>query len=45
MDMIETRNHTVHAYRHSILETEFRNIVERYYPALKQFRETMGRYR
>ncbi|MCK0768125.1 nucleotidyltransferase [Chromohalobacter japonicus] len=45
MDMIETRNHTVHAYRHSILETEFKNIVERYYPALKQFRETMERQR
>jgi len=45
MDMIETRNHTVHAYRRSILETEFRKIIERYYPALKQFRELMEQYR
>jgi len=44
MDMIETRNHTVHAYRHSILDTEFRKIVERYHPALKQFRNTMERH-
>ncbi|TDO10641.1 MULTISPECIES: nucleotidyltransferase substrate binding protein [Halomonas] len=44
MDMIETRNHTVHAYRRSILETEFTKIVGRYCPALKQFRQTMEQY-
>ncbi|PAU79466.1 nucleotidyltransferase substrate binding protein [Halomonas salipaludis] len=41
MDMIETRNHTVHAYRQSILEAEFRKIVDRYYPALRQFKQSM----
>ena len=41
MDMIETRNVTVHAYRHSILETEFSRIINDYYPALRAFHSTM----
>jgi len=45
MDMIETRNATVHAYRHSILDKEFNNIVNRYYMALRQFESVMEGYR
>lgn len=34
MDMIESRNQTVHTYDIEILNTEYSNIIEKYYPAL-----------
>lgn len=41
MKMIETRNRTVHTYLEEILNTEYRNIVEDYYPVLESFRQKM----
>lgn len=41
MKMIETRNRTVHTYLEEILKTEYRNIVEDYYPVLELFRQKM----
>lgn len=41
MKMIETRNRAVHTYLEEILKTEYRNIVEDYYPVLKSFRQKM----
>jgi argininosuccinate lyase len=37
MKMIESRNKTVHTYMENILEQEFKNIVEEYFPLLKAF--------
>lgn len=37
MDMIETRNISVHAYRNLLLEEEFYDIRDVYYPLLKDF--------
>ncbi|MCC5815456.1 MAG: nucleotidyltransferase substrate binding protein [Leptospira sp.] len=41
MDMIESRNQTVHTYDAEILNSEYTNIIERYYPALLEFLEKM----
>lgn len=41
MDMIESRNETVHTYQESILESEYRKIVTLYYPLLRQFKDKM----
>jgi len=37
MKMIESRNKTVHTYMEIILEQEYKNIVEEYFPLLKVF--------
>ncbi len=37
MKMIESRNKTVHTYMENILEQEYKNIVEEYFPLLKAF--------
>ena len=44
MDMIESRNETVHTYNGTILETEFNKITNRYYPLFIQFQEKMKTY-
>jgi nucleotidyltransferase substrate binding protein (TIGR01987 family) len=36
LEMIETRNISVHAYRNLLLEEEFYDIRDRYYPLLKK---------
>lgn len=36
MDMIETRNRTVHTYEQSMLQTEFTRIINDYLPCLQQ---------
>lgn len=41
MNMIESRNTTVHTYRGEILEREYRLIVEVYYPLFELFQEKM----
>lgn len=41
MDMIESRNTTVHTYQAEILEREYRLIVEVYFPLFKQFQQKM----
>lgn len=41
MDMIETRNRTVHTYIAGILETEYQKIVASYFPLLQALREKM----
>src|SRR5690625_4263000 len=41
MDMIESRNTTVHTYREEILEEEYEAIVSSYYPALSQMAENI----
>ena len=41
MDMIESRNTTVHTYRGEILEREYRRIVEDYYPLFLAFEAKM----
>lgn len=41
MDMIESRNLTVHTYRGEILEREYRLIVRVYYPLFESFQEKM----
>jgi hypothetical protein len=37
MNMIESRNETVHTYNEEILETEFSKIITIYYPLLVAF--------
>ncbi len=37
MNMLETRNLTVHTYQELILEREFKNIRDIYFPLLKDF--------
>lgn len=37
MNMLETRNQTVHTYQDSILEEEFKNIVTKYFPLIELF--------
>ncbi|MFN4285163.1 MAG: nucleotidyltransferase substrate binding protein [Lacibacter sp.] len=44
MDMIESRNKTVHTYIDDILETEYRRIREVYFPLLSEFYEKMKTY-
>ena len=41
MDMIETRNRTVHTYDDKILHEEFGKVIRRYAPALLQFENKM----
>jgi nucleotidyltransferase substrate binding protein (TIGR01987 family) len=41
MDMIKSRNQTVHTYQESILETEYHKIVSTYFNSLVQFYEKM----
>lgn len=41
MDMIESRNRTVHTYDADILEHEYALIVNRYFPALESFLNKM----
>lgn len=44
MDMIESRNKTVHTYLRTILIREYELIVETYYPLLAAFHEKMKTY-
>jgi nucleotidyltransferase substrate binding protein (TIGR01987 family) len=44
MDMIESRNRTVHTYLKAILEKEYNLIVEKYFPLIKSFHEKMATY-
>jgi len=41
MDMIESRNKTVHTYQESILKVEFKKIVSHYFPLFVEFYNTM----
>jgi nucleotidyltransferase substrate binding protein (TIGR01987 family) len=41
MEMIESRNNTVHTYQQNILEVEFEKIVKNYLPALITFETKM----
>jgi nucleotidyltransferase substrate binding protein (TIGR01987 family) len=41
MDMIESRNRTVHTYMEQVLLQEYKNITERYFPLLEQFENRM----
>jgi len=41
MDMIESRNKTVHTYINDILEKEYHLIVTSYYPLLEEFKTEM----
>jgi nucleotidyltransferase substrate binding protein (TIGR01987 family) len=44
MDMIESRNKTVHTYLEEILEKEYKLIVENYYPNFEVFHQKMHEY-
>lgn len=44
MDMIESRNNTVHAYDIEILEREYKKITTEYCVLLKDFAEKMEQY-
>ncbi|WP_439257223.1 nucleotidyltransferase substrate binding protein [Lonepinella sp. BR2271] len=39
MEMIKTRNLTVHTYNEDILEDEFNKIISQYFPLLLEFRQ------
>ena len=41
MDMIESRNRTVHVYDEKILNTEFLKIEDNYFPLFQQFYDQM----
>ena len=41
MNMIDSRNRTVHTYHEKILEQEFHLVVNDYYPAFVQFQQRM----
>lgn len=41
MNMIESRNKTVHTYQQEILNEEFKKIITIYYPLFKQFKSKM----
>jgi nucleotidyltransferase substrate binding protein (TIGR01987 family) len=41
MNMIDSRNRTVHTYHEKILEQEFHLVVSDYYPAFVQFQQRM----
>lgn len=44
MDMIESRNRTVHTYDERVLEQEFAKVQNNYAPALKQFAQKMQEF-
>ncbi|MFZ4545438.1 MAG: nucleotidyltransferase substrate binding protein [Saprospiraceae bacterium] len=44
MDMIESRNRTVHTYQHDILEKEYLLIKFTYFPLFETFENTMKQY-
>jgi nucleotidyltransferase substrate binding protein (TIGR01987 family) len=44
MDMIESRNRTVHTYDEKVLEQEFSKVMNAYAPALTAFSESMQKY-
>ena len=44
MDMIESRNQTVHTYHEEILEVEYKLITQSYYPLIAAFHEKMKSY-
>jgi nucleotidyltransferase substrate binding protein (TIGR01987 family) len=44
MNMIESRNNTVHTYNKNILETEFSKVITFYFPLLKAFLQKMKTY-
>lgn len=44
MNMIESRNETVHAYRKDILEKEYRLIIDQYFPQIEEFLSKMQEY-
>jgi hypothetical protein len=37
MDMIKSRNETVHTYNEEVLDVEYDNIIHKYYPVIKEF--------
>lgn len=41
MDMIESRNNTVHTYNEDVLQTEYIKIVKNYLPLFLSFKEKM----
>ena len=41
MDMIESRNKTVHTYHENILEVEYKKIVKLYFPLFEEFYNKM----
>ena len=41
MDMIESRNRTVHTYQEEILRNEYSKIIVHYYPAFEEFYNKM----
>jgi len=44
MDMIESRNKTVHTYLEDVLENEYHLIVNRYYPLFEKFHQKMTQF-
>ncbi|MBD3755877.1 MAG: nucleotidyltransferase substrate binding protein [Gammaproteobacteria bacterium] len=44
MDMIESRNRTLHTYDERVLEQEFAKVQNNYAPALKQFAQKMQEF-
>lgn len=44
IDMVESRNRTVHTYQESILKQEYKNITERYLSKLIDFEQKMKTY-
>lgn len=44
MDMLESRNNTVHTYLAEILETEYSAIVKKYYPLMVDFAQKMKEF-
>lgn len=44
MDMIESRNKTVHTYQQNILETEYQKIVDRYFRLFVDFETKMDTF-
>lgn len=44
MDMIESRNRTVHAYQQDILEREYEAITKKYFPQIEAFQKKMQEY-
>lgn len=41
MDMIDSRNKTVHTYNQDVLEIEFRKVIESYFEMFEAFEEKM----
>lgn len=44
MDMIESRNETVHTYSQDILEFQFTKIISVYFPLLVEFKDKLKTY-